>query len=211
MNNINNLIFDLDNTLIYWKDEYVGALEETINEFNLNISVKEIDDIIENLEYMFLILSKEKLLDSINTKCKLNLDMCFVDRLFEKQKKLAPYDTELIDLIKYLSDKYKLILYTNYFHEVQAGRLETAGILKYFSEIYGGDDVPVKPNIEGFEKIVGNDSKESYIMIGDSIRCDIEGALNFGIKAILYDYKNTINDERNYFVIKNLKELKEIL
>lgn len=211
MDNIKTIIFDLDNTLIYWKDEYISALEDTMKEFNLSINSEVIDNIIDNLEKDFYILSKEQLLDTINNKCNLNLDMSFVNKLFEKQKKLAPYDEELIELIKYLSNKYKLILYTNYFHEVQAGRLETAGILQYFDRIYGGDDVPVKPNIEGFEKVVRNDNKDNYIMIGDSIRCDIEGALNFGIKAILYDYKNIVNDKRDYIVIKKLDELKEIL
>ena len=211
MDSIKTIIFDLDNTLIYWKDDYISALEDTMKEFNLSINSEVIDSIIDNLEKDYYILSKEQLLGTINNKCGLNLDMSFVDKLFEKQKKLAPYDEELIELIKYLSNKYKLILYTNYFHEVQAGRLETAGILKYFSEIYGGDDVPVKPNVEGFEKVVGSDNKDDYIMIGDSMRCDINGAKEAGIKAILYDYQNKYSNSLDYIRINKLEELKEIL
>ena len=211
MNNIKNIIFDLDNTLIYWKDEYISALIETLKEFKIDTDVEKVDRVIDDTENNFYILSKDEFLKYINEKCNLNLDISFVDLLFEKQKKLAPYDKQLIDLIEYLSQKYTLILYTNYFHDVQAERLETAGILKYFSKIYGGDDVPLKPNLEGFEKIIGSDNKDSYVMIGDSIKHDINGALNFGIKAILYDYKNKIDNNKDYIVIKKLEDLKEIL
>lgn len=211
MNNIKKLIFDVDNTLIYWKSEYVNALKKTIDEYNLGVETKIIDNIIENLENKYDILSKNKLLSDINSECCLNISMDFIDSLFEKQKKLADLNEKVIDIISYLSKKYELIIYTNYFHEVQEGRLETAGILKYFSRIYGGDDIPVKPNVEGFEKIIGDDDKFKYIMIGDSIDYDILGANRAGIKSILYDYKNIYNDSEKYIRITDLGELKEML
>ena len=136
--------------------------------------------------------------------------MDFINYFFEEQKKLAEVDNELIEILKYLSSKYELIIYTNYFHEVQEGRLKTAKIDRYFSKIYGGDDIPLKPNIEGFNAIIGDNNKSEYVMIGDNITIDIMGAKKAGIKSVLYDYKNIINEETDYIVIKNLMELKEI-
>ena len=47
---VKKLIFDLDNTLIIWKSEYVSALEETMKEFNIeSIKLYAIDNIIENI------------------------------------------------------------------------------------------------------------------------------------------------------------------
>ena len=47
-------------------------------------------------------------------------------------------------------------------------------------------------------------------MIGDSIRNDIEPALELGMKAILITNKNVRKDLR-YRKIKKIEELKEIL
>lgn len=210
MEKIKKIIFDIDNTLIYWKTEYVEALAKSLKKFNIKIETSKVDDVIENLENMFYILSKDKLLEAVNTKYKININIDFINYFFEEQKKLATVDYELIDVLEYLSQKYELIIYTNYFHEVQEGRLKTAKIDNYFSKIYGGDDIPLKPNKEGFDIIIGDNDKSEYVMIGDSINMDIIGAKNAGIKAILFDYKNAINDKREYLVIKNMKELKEL-
>ena len=48
-------------------------------------------------------------------------------------------------------------------------------------------------------------------MIGDSMRCDVNGAKEAGIKAILYDYQNKYSNSLDYIRINKLEELKEIL
>ena len=209
MKGIKKIIFDVDNTLIFWKKEYISALINTVEKYNIKVDPRKIDAIVETLEKKFVILSKESFLKTINEELNLNLDMDFINYFFEEQKSLAVVDNELIELLEYLSSKYELIIFTNYFHEIQEGRLKTAQIDKFFSKIYGGDDVPVKPNAEGFNIIIGNDNKDEYVMIGDSIEIDIMGAKNAGIKSILFDYKNVINNSE-YMVIKDLKELKNI-
>ena len=55
MNEIKKIIFDVDNTLIYWKPEYVDALTKSLKKFNINIETSKVDNLIENLENMFLI------------------------------------------------------------------------------------------------------------------------------------------------------------
>lgn len=206
------LIFDLDNTLIIWKQEYVQALEETIKMYNINIETEKIDEIIESLDKKYEMLTKTILLEEINSKYNLNLGMDFINTLFEKQGQLAEYDEELISTIKYLSEKYEsLVILTNYYKEVQEKRLETAKIRKYFDEVYAGDTNPLKPRKEAFINAMGKYKIEECIMIGDDLINDIKGAQVLGIDTILVDYFDKIKDQKNQKVIKKVRELKKIL
>lgn len=206
------LIFDLDNTLIIWKQEYVQALEETIKMYNINIETEKIDEIIESLDKKYEMLTKTILLEEINSKYNLNLGMDFINTLFEKQGQLAEYDEELISTIKYLSEKYEsLVILTNYYKEVQEKRLETAKIRKYFDEVYAGDTNPLKPRKEAFINAMWKYKIEECIMIGDDLINDIKGAQVLGIDTILVDYFDKIKDQKNQKVIKKVRELKKIL
>lgn len=208
---IKRLIFDIDNTLIIWEKSYISALENAMEAFNVNVDSKIIDKIIDSQESKYETLSKSQLLKDINKECNLNLDMNFIDRLFEEQKKLAKPEKEIISTLEYLSKKYELVILTNYFTEIQTSRLEKAKILKYFKEVYGGDQILMKPRKESFQSAISNLKKEECVMIGDSITIDIEGAINFGIKAIAYDYKSQIPNSTKYQKISKISELKNIL
>ncbi len=205
------IIFDLDNTIIMWKKEYIIAVENTIKYFNLSISSHLIDKIIDSLEHKYNKISKEILLDEINKNCNLNLDLSFVNKLFEEQSLLFDIDEEVVNTLKYLSNKYELVILTNYFTEVQNNRLKNAKIDKYFKEIYGGDQVLVKPNSEGYKLACGDFEKSECLMVGDNYDIDILGALNFGISAVIIDDSNKILESDRYKIIKNFSELKNIL
>ena len=99
------LLFDLDNTLIKWKDEYTIALQKTIEEFNIDIDYHVIDAVIEKQEKVHDMMNKEVLLNDINDETGLNLDMSFIERLFEHQKYIADIDDDVIETLEYLKDK----------------------------------------------------------------------------------------------------------
>lgn len=209
---IKRLVIDLDNTIILWKDEYTSALKKVMQEYNLDIDYKIIDDIIESQEKKYKNITKEQLLLDINNECKINLGMDFIDKLLEYQKDLAPEkDEKLIDLFAYLNSKYELVLLTNYYTETQVGRLKKLGIDIYFNEFYGGDIITLKPDPKAFYKAIGKNKPEECIMIGDSIEYDINGALNIGMNVILVDLLDKIKEKKEYKIIKDLYELKNIL
>ena len=209
---IKRLVIDLDNTIILWKDEYTSALKKVMQEYNLDIDYKIIDDIIESQEKRYKNITKEQLLLDINNECKINLGMDFIDKLLEYQKDLAPEkDEKLIDLFAYLNSKYELVLLTNYYTETQVGRLKKLGIDIYFNQFYGGDIITLKPDPKAFYKAIGNNKPEECIMIGDSIEYDIDGALNIGMNVILVDLLDKIKEKKEYKIIKDLYELKNIL
>ncbi len=207
---IKRLIFDLDNTLILWKDEYRNALKRVLERHNLSNYFEEIDNIIEVYEQYNDTLSKESLLKEINTKCNLDLDIEIVDEALKEQQELAEYDPKMVELFEYLSSKYEIVLLTNWFLETQEKRLEKLGILKYFNETYGAENSKLKPNSDSYMQAIGSRKEYECMMIGDNIKIDLENARNLGLDTILVDLKNK-NKDTTYKKINNLYKLKEML
>ena len=192
---IKKVIFDVDNTLIMWKDEYYDTLDETLNYFNIkyddNIKsnlIKAVDDYeskydIYNMEYMKDLMeeySNIKLPNDFVYRWTINLEKCVPDKI----------DPELIEILEYLSNKYELSVLTNWFLDEQVNRLKNYGIYKYFKEVLGTEKIKNKPNKEAYIESSKPYKLEECIMIGDSLNKDVESALIYGMDAILYDYKN---------------------
>ena len=89
------------------------------------------------------------------------------------------------EAVKALSQKYKLYITSNGTSKVQWPRLESAGLGKYFEEIFISQEIGVnKPAAEYFERcfarIPGFDKAKAMI-VGDSLSSDILGGKNAGI------------------------------
>jgi YjjG family noncanonical pyrimidine nucleotidase len=118
-----------------------------------------------------------------------------------------------IEVLDYLFPKYNLHIITNGFAEVQTRKLRNSGIEKYFKTITNSEKAGVKkphPNIFEFALSLAKTEKENAIMIGDCIEADVQGAIDFGMRAILFDEKNT-NASDNVEKITHLLELKKII
>ncbi len=206
---IKKLIFDLDNTLIMWKDEYLNALKETLKKYNINEDPNYVNDFIDNYEDYYDKYDKQNMLDHINNNIKEKLSMDFMNDFLEKIGYMSEPDEEVIDTLEYLSKKYELVVLTNWFKEPQTNRLKTAKIDKYFKEIFGGEDY-IKPQKEAFLTAAGETPVEECIMIGDSYTLDVMGAYNVGIKPIFMNPKHKEN-KNNFKEIEKLSDLKNIL
>ena len=137
--------------------------------------------------------------------------MEFLEKCLEHFSNCAPnkMNKEIYETLEYLSKKYELVVLTNWFEKQQAKRLETVGILKYFSKVYAPETFLIKPNKEAFMKACQNKPEEA-VMVGDSLKADIEGAINAGLKAI-YINKNAEKGSKDYITINEFSELKNIL
>ena len=206
---IKRLIFDLDNTLIMWRDSYKSAIKNTIEKYNLDVDYILVDEVIESYEKYYNYYSKDHLLELINNKFGLELDISFLEDWLIELGKMADIEDDLIEVLEYLSSKYELIVLTNWFKDSQLKRLEKVGIDKYFKEIYGGDKY-IKPSLESYKIAMGDRKPSECIMIGDNYITDIEGAINAGLQAIMITSKDFTSTD-SYKVIRNLKELKEML
>lgn len=213
---VKRLIFDLDNTLIMWKSSYKNALRSAIKKHQivsddvlLDIVVDNYDSLIENYENYYNYYSKENMLELINSRFHLNLNISFIEDWLSELNDMADVDNDVIDTLDYLSKKYELVILTNWFSSSQLARMKKVGIDKYFKEVYSGEKY-IKPSLQSFKVAIGDKDISECIMIGDDYKIDIEGAINAGLDAIMVTSKD-IDSTDMYKVIHNIKELKEML
>lgn len=117
-----------------------------------------------------------------------------------------------LEILDYLKSKYKLHIITNGFAEVQYKKLNNSGISSYFETITNSEMAGAKkPNPIIFEHALqqANVDKNNAIMIGDCIDADVNGAINFGMKAIFFN-PNATDVSNNSIQIQKLVELKNI-
>lgn len=122
------------------------------------------------------------------------------------------------ELMDYLKGKgYRMHMTSNGFHEVQYKKLAACGLTNYFDTIILSEDAGVnKPSPLYFDyafKMSGA-GKATTLMIGDNMQTDIQGALNAGIDALLFNRWSVNVDEaakRPTFVVDSLLHIKELL
>ena len=210
---IKRIIFDVDDTLIPWRKEYIGVFGKVLDELNIdytNEDLEEIDRVVDTYENYYDMYDKQNMVNLINEKCKIKVPNNFTDiyikhlcNCYNKEDKEVVSHT-----LDYLSKKYELVILSNWFSYSQIKRLEATEIDKYFKEMYFTDTIKNKPNKEAFDTARGPYKPDECIMIGDNYKVDIQGAISVGIKAILIDPKDKYEYENK---IKNINELEELL
>jgi len=209
---IKRLIFDVDNTLIPWEDKYWYSLNETLIYFEIEPKKELVNKLIEavdNYESEYNTYNLKTMKDIMEKYSGIKLPNNFVYRWTIFLRKCTPdtFDYKLIDTLEYLKSKYDLVVLTNWFTTQQSFRLKRYGILKYFTMVYGTDNMLNKPNKETFIESCLPYKPEECIFIGDTYDVDIKGAIDAGLKAIYL----TKNDKKDCTIISNLYELKNIL
>lgn len=213
------LIFDIDNTIIEWKDEYWLALKKTLEELNIQYNYKElskvINDIFDTATNNKEIISTNKITNKINKRLNLNLKGNFFQIFLEYLSDCAPneLDNEISSTLEYLSKKYILYGLTNWFAYSQKNRLKKCGVLKYFKEVYGVDNKKAKPYKEAFDPIFNKYKKLECLIIGDDLKTDIVAGINLEFDSCWYNYKNQINNSniKPTYKINKFNELKKLL
>lgn len=222
---ISKIIFDLDNTLIDWQEDfYTNSVKALCQKYGISSYYSEVlklvEQVMENYEkkyeyfkvlYMVkeLNLYKEEL---NNTNFNFVFTEDFVNSLLVEFSYCVPkhINPEIVETLEFLNSKYSLVVLTNWFAWQQAKRLERSKLLKYFDNVYGTEDVKIKPNKEAFIMAAGNIPLDNCLMVGDNYKTDICGALNAGLHVIFYNRKNE-KVESNVTSIKSFSELKTLL
>src|SRR5690606_675988 len=115
-----------------------------------------------------------------------------------------------IETLNYLQEKYILHLISNGFKEASATKVEKTGIAKYFFQIVISENVGVhKPHPQIFEYAVNaaGTTKEESVMIGDSLKVDIQATKNFDMNAIIFNPRKIETPPDVKFQIAELIEL----
>ncbi|MDD6245214.1 MAG: HAD family hydrolase [bacterium] len=206
---IKKVIWDLDGTLLsadfrkeddFFKEQ---ILDEKVDEFIKN-KVKYLME----YERMFFKYDTKLLSEFLTLRSGLKIDEKIIEDWMEHNKNIPDtIHSGAEEVLSYLQSKgYQNILYTNWFQEVQKGRLRNANLLEYFSEIYGGE-LAIKPNAIGYKKIIKDVNPNETVMIGDNIINDVLVPRSIGITSYHYDPLDKDNDKNK---IKTLKKIKEM-
>ena len=116
-----------------------------------------------------------------------------------------------------LSKKYRLFLASNGTAKVQAGRLTSANLYRFFEKVYVSQELGAnKPSIEFFERAfaqIPDFDKEKAIMVGDSLTSDIQGGINAGIPTVWVNLSGKPNATAICpdYEIRSLSELERLL
>ena len=225
--NIKHVFFDLDHTL--WDfDKNSGLTFHKIFELHgLNINLNQFLSTYEpiNLQYWKLYREEKIIKEDLRyQRLKDTFDAIQIevsdDTINQLSVDYIDYLTTFnhlfegtIDILEYLYDKYQLHIITNGFEEAQQRKLDNARISKYFETVTNSEMAGVKkPNPIIFNHALekAQSKAQESIMIGDNLEADIEGALNLGFDAILFNY-HKVQTEPKLKVVNHLLEIKQYL
>lgn len=116
-------------------------------------------------------------------------------------------------VLEYLAPNFQLNMITNGFSEVQAVKLKSSGLGKYFQVIVTSEEAGYKKPDERIFTYAFNKSRanpEESIMIGDDPEVDILGARNVGMDQVLFDPDKKFSQNGSTYYINNLIELQKI-
>ena len=119
---------------------------------------------------------------------------------------------DLDALLPSLSENYKIALLSNAWLEAPRQILRDKGYGRWFDAMVCSYDIKIsKPDPRIFRhtlNLLEVDASEA-VMVGDSIKADIEGAINAGLEAIWVDNEGT--GEWKGHTVKNISELPKML
>lgn len=208
---IKRLIFDVDGTLITGVS-FIPPIENVLKRIDAysEENVKHFFDGIKSYEENFNSYNVHDYLKHMGNLINCELSINELDIFFEELGVAIPSKNEaLINTISLLSEKYELVLLTNYFKKSQLNRLNNMGIGHFFTECYG--EKIIKPNFEAYMQACGNNKPSECVMIGDDIYLDIETAQKIGLNTIFVNSKNIVNENIKTVTVQSVTEIDENL
>ena len=225
---IKNILWDVDGTLLNFKDSEKHALSSCL----MGAGIRPTDEMIakyseinksfwEKLERgeltrdQVLVQRFEVFFDLIGKKVNIPK--------FEKayQEALANvffyYDNSLMLCQKFKEEGFRQYVVTNGVASTQNKKLRDSKFFYIMDDVFISDEIGhPKPNHQFFKTVfdsIPNFSKEETIIIGDSLTSDIRGGNNAGIQCCWYNPRGEKPDlnVRIDYEIKHLWELQKIL
>ena len=121
------------------------------------------------------------------------------------------------EVLDELYPEYELYIISNGTGRVQESRMKSAGINKYFRNVFISEKIGAnKPDAEFFKRCfsqIPGFEKKRAVIVGDSLSSDILGGVNAGIKTVWYNPRHLPEDGTAAadFTISHMSELPELL
>lgn len=216
MNNVEVIIFDLDNTLYDFKYFWGKAHYQLYTGLN----IKEIDYNTFMTEYLLqdtllwadmlagkIDLNELRVIRTYRTFKKLGIDksieFCeeFYRNMFSILVEEISIDYTIDNILSNLSNNYKLYMLTNGLKNEQELKIQKLGLNKYFENIAISACIGYeKPSLNAFLYLIDNFGikPSNSIMIGDSYIHDIEPAIKLNFNTLHIDYKKIVTLNYNF-------------
>lgn len=222
------LLFDLDNTLFDFEAAEKEALIATKEKLNSELTYEVFHDLYQSVNKPLWealergeISSGEikterfiRLIEKLNSNHDpIEISEFYTARLGEGIHPIP----DALEVVEQLSSRYELVALTNGIQKVQESRMSRSPIGKFFKHLVISEAVGYsKPEPEIFDKalsLVKTTEKTKALMIGDSLKADIEGAYKFGIDAIWVNLKSVKSPQNPTYIaqVNHLKDLLSIL
>ena len=208
-----NLLFDADGTLYDFKATENISLGKVFEHYGIDYSSENID----------LYHEKNSHLWDLYEKGLINQDMISWKRFEDFFSALGlGYDAKeagelytdylasngimidgAIELLEKLYGRHNLYIITNGIAKTQHGRIDGTGTGKYFKRLFISTEMGTqKPEKAFFDIVMGEENldRKRTIVIGDSEKSDIKGALNAGLKNIFISFKGDESPLADYSV-----------
>ena len=220
------VMLDIDNTLLDFHKSAEFAMAEAFKCYGLEFLpeyVKTFHKINDGLwqEIEKGTLTREELWEVRFNKILDALGLKGDGPKIEKEFRRVLFDCAIlvdgaIELLIYLSKKYKIYAATNAIYNQQINRLTKAGIIKYFDGIFVSEKIGHQKPTKAFFDYCFNQmdeiNPEETVMIGDSLTADIEGGLSYGMHTIWFNKAEKSSCKVHpHFIVKTLNEIKSIL
>ncbi len=193
------IMFDLDNTLVDFSIASKKALVQTCKDNNLEfndsfystyykINKKCWEDFEAGIKTA-MDIRKERFTHTFDKLGISNIDGFAFNAEYMKHivQFTEAYDG-IIDMLSTLKSNYVLSIVTNGLKEAQRPRMDLVQITKYFDSIIVSDEIGhSKPSSAyfdiAFNSLENNIDKQDILVVGDSLKSDILGANNYGLKS----------------------------
>ena len=189
------LFLDLDDTILdFHKAEHL-ALSKTLRQFGLEPTEEVMSRYSEiNKSYWERLERKELTrpqilvgrFESLFDEYGIAVEPAAVARCYEENLSVGHYFLSgALEALQSLCKKYKLYLTSNGTARVQAGRLKSADISKYFQKIFVSEELGAdKPDKRYFDRCamqIPDFDPQKTMIVGDSLTSDIQGGINAGL------------------------------
>lgn len=195
------VFLDVDDTLLDFQKSEAVALEKTLKQFGLPFS-SEISALYHKInDEQWKKLERGELTRAEVRLRRFELLLAELGETCDAEAVRQSYEHHLScghsfingaeALLETLYGKYRLFVASNGTTAVQKGRLASAGIERYFDEIFLSEQIGcAKPQRAFFDdcfaKIPDFDASQA-IIFGDSLTSDIQGGINAGIKTCWFN------------------------
>lgn len=224
---ISDIFFDLDHTLWDFEKNSAMAFDTILKKHDIKVNIEEFVALYVpiNAKYWKLYqddeVTQEQLrygrLKDVFDAVSHEIGDDVIQLLSEEYIHYLPQYNHLfegtIELLEYLKPKYKLHIITNGFNQIQFNKLKNSNIAHYFETVTNSENAGFKkpnPHIFHYALDLAKSKKETSVMIGDNFEADIQGALNVGIDAIMFN-EHQIEIAENIKQVNHLLDIKQYL